>query len=65
MEFLFLLLISFNVFLVLALALAASARGRDQALKHLQGRRVPDDPAAALARRQRLDAEENAWRYEE
>ncbi|MEM8569354.1 MAG: hypothetical protein AAGG56_00475 [Pseudomonadota bacterium] len=64
MGFFFLALFILNVLLVLSLAVALTWSGDDRRLRSLLGLSDLSDPDAAFARRRRIDAEENAWRFE-
>ena len=63
--FAFLSLITLNVLLALGLVLAISRYGGDRLLLSLQDLSEPSQSDAALARRERIEAEENAWRFDQ
>lgn len=64
MAFLVLMLIAVNVLLCISIALAVHRYGGDALVLALQGLREPRQRDAAQARRQRIEADENAWHFD-
>jgi len=60
-----LVLMILNVVLGLALVVAMSMRGQDSVLLRLQGRNKLSRGDQDAARRERLEAEQNAWRFDD
>lgn len=60
-----LVLMILNVVLGLALVVAMSMRGQDAVLLRLQGRNKLSRGDQDAARRERLEAEQNAWRFDD